>query len=529
MSHRGRWLGAWAVALALAAAACGQKPGVHSPAPPQQVVEIEEEAPAAPQAGETTEPATEQQPSRAAPAPSPAAGLPGRPAAPAGVPGGVAAAGAGPADRTGITEGRILVGLHAPLTGAAAVPLVDIQFGVDLYRKWLAGKGVRVHGREVQIIFKDDQYNPSHAVSVCREMVEKDKVFALIGAAGTDQIQACARYAASVGVPYLSLGVTEKVVSGLRNYFAFSMTYPDQARPLAQLVRNFGGSFTPRPPAGQTYGGGPVLVDRCNEGALGGTACAPSPGAPGPNAPKIGVVYSDTEAFHDARDAFVREMGGGARTYPITKFNISSTDAGSLIQQLKREGVDVAYVLTSPTNWLSILGQANSQQYHPRWIGVGLTMGINTVPQVACTQNRQTFENSLFLSPWFSVHRSEGEPSSAQFAEAWNSYGNGDRNPQLHDLGFALFGFASSLHVMFEAAGADVSRQSFVTALEGLRDASPSNTIKALRVGDIFSRLTFTPTDHFGADQAHLLWASCPLAGTGYWNFFENGQFRTGF
>jgi ABC-type branched-subunit amino acid transport system substrate-binding protein len=73
---------------------------------------------------------------------------------------------------------------------------------------------------------------------VCRELVEQDKVLMLFGVTGSDQITACARYAESAGVPYLSAGVNEDGLTGLRNYFAVSQTYAQQNRTIVGLIKN---------------------------------------------------------------------------------------------------------------------------------------------------------------------------------------------------------------------------------------------------------------------------------------------------
>ena len=198
----------------------------------------------------------------------------------------------GPGDRTGVTDNKVLVGFHAPVTGAASVPLTDIQNGIILLSKYLEDKGKLIHGRVTETLFRDDQYSPSHAVTVCRELVEQKKVFYLVGGAGTDQIVACARYASTKGVPYLSAGVTENTVKNLKNYLAFSPTYPGQAKALVQLIKNF------TPPG--AYPGGKILIDRC----LDDTASQTRPEGPcsdampgGPSEPKVGLMYTDTEGF----------------------------------------------------------------------------------------------------------------------------------------------------------------------------------------------------------------------------------------
>src|SRR5687768_17437137 len=169
---------------------------------------------------------------------------------------------------TGVTGNLIKIGSHAPLTGAAPVPSGSAERGSKLLWEWMKRNKETIHGRDVEAILKNDNYNPSQAVAVCKEMVEKDEVFLLSGLAGTDQIQACARYAASVGVPYLSAGVTETGLTDLYTYFTTSMTYNDQGSLVADfLTRKLGAKSE-----------------------------------------KNGVLMFDTPNFQDAHDGFVEGM-----------------------------------------------------------------------------------------------------------------------------------------------------------------------------------------------------------------------------
>ena len=73
----------------------------------------------------------------------------------------------------------------------------------------------QLFGRKVRVVFRDDEFNPQHAVQVCREMVEQDGAFLLVGGGGADQITACAQYADENGIPYLSAGVNEDGLADL--------------------------------------------------------------------------------------------------------------------------------------------------------------------------------------------------------------------------------------------------------------------------------------------------------------------------
>ena len=135
-----------------------------------------------------------------------------------------------------MTASTIKIGIHFPITGAAPVPSQSFQKGKDLYWNYLKSQDLTINGRNVEVVFRNDEYNPSQAVTACREMVEDEKVFLLVGVAGTDQIQACAKYVASVGVPYVSAGVTEIGFETLPNYFAIWLSYAEQGPLLADLL-----------------------------------------------------------------------------------------------------------------------------------------------------------------------------------------------------------------------------------------------------------------------------------------------------
>ena len=115
-----------------------------------------------------------------------------------------------------------MIGIHAPLTGAAPVPEDSVDKAKDLYWKFIAERG-GIFGRNVRVVFRDDQYNPSRAVAVCREMVEEEHAFLLVGV-GTDQVVSCARYASQAGVPYFSMGGGEAAVATVNATFHLSAT-----------------------------------------------------------------------------------------------------------------------------------------------------------------------------------------------------------------------------------------------------------------------------------------------------------------
>ena len=503
--------------------ACGQKPGVHLSTGQGGVGGVSGGEGLAPGEAGGTDVA-----GGGAAAGGGAGGTGSRSSTAGGAAGGPAAAGgagrfkAGPGDRDGISADLIKVGFHAPINGATPAPLTDLFNGAVLMERYMKDNKKLIHGRAVKLLVKDDQYNPSHAVAVCRELVEKDKVFMLFGGGGTDQVIACAQYAASRGVPYVSAGVTENVVKNFPNYFAISMTYPQQGPLLTQLIQNFD--------AGPN--GGKVLIDRCNDATQ---VCGTTDQG---QTPKVAIVYSDTVGFTDGKTAFVnamRQAGITPMEIKITKYTIASSEATTnVINPLKTAGVDVVYVLSSPTNWINIMNETGTdgtaQQYKPRWVGVGITMGLDLVATLACGRTPSTFQHSLMLSPWFSVRHPNAGTDAGEFGNAWEKHGGDGSDYKGHDLAFAVWGGAVTYSAMMNATGKDLTRSKFMATAETLKNSTAASNLPGLGVKDVYPPLSFTASNHFGANQAHVLWAHC-VDRTGYWDHFPDnlGLFKSGF
>ena len=353
-------------------------------------------------------------------------------------------------DTTGVTNDTIKIGLHAPITGAAPVPQASFEKGKDLYWEWLRRNNVSINGRDVVVVSRNDNYNPSQAVAVCQEMVEEEKVFMLFGLAGTDQIQACARYAESAGVPYLSAGVTETGLTSLRTYFALWMSYKQQGPLLADMV-----------------------VDK-----LGGRG-------------KVnGMVRFQTPNFQDAHDSWISAMGSkGARvTYDrAVPKTAGASDAQTVATELRQRGVDIVYILSSPSWFIQLANAAAQQGYKPQWVGVGITKALDTVANVAC-KNQSSIQNARFLHPVPAF------ADSAKFDPDFRRAGGSD------DIQFGLWGGSKVAGEMLKAPGKDLSRERFIHFAERMR---------SIRTG-VVPPLSFSPSDHFGGSQMHLLRADCP-------------------
>ncbi|MFN2390277.1 MAG: ABC transporter substrate-binding protein [Actinomycetota bacterium] len=362
----------------------------------------------------------------------------------------------------GVTADKIVIGVHAPLTGAVPVPSDSVDKGKDLYYRWLhEEKDLTINGREVEVIIKNDQYNPSTAVSVCKEMVEKDDVFMLSGVGGTDQIAACARYAEGAGVPYVAAGVTEQGISGYRSFFGISMTYPEQ---------------------------GPLLADYMLNKL-------------GARSEKNGMLMFDSASFNDAHDIFKSAFTskGGKIDYDrrVSK-GAGAPDANTRVQEMNLAGIENVYVLTSPVYFAALLKAANAQGYHPQWVGVGISMTFDTVVVTACGDG-PAIDGAKFFSPFPAFIDSNKFDPDFQAAvrkfypQKCGTSGCGD------DFMFLPWWLTKVFAQTLELPGKALTRERFVYLTERARGLQ----------NKIGPTLNFSPTDHFGASQVHVNEARC--------------------
>ncbi|BDV29877.1 ABC transporter substrate-binding protein [Microbacterium terricola] len=84
----------------------------------------------------------------------------------------------------GVTDDTVTIGTHTPLTGPAAAGYSSISAAASAYFAYLNDKG-GVHGRSIEYIVKDDGYNPANTLTVVRELVQEDDVFAILNGLGT--------------------------------------------------------------------------------------------------------------------------------------------------------------------------------------------------------------------------------------------------------------------------------------------------------------------------------------------------------
>lgn len=102
----------------------------------------------------------------------------------------------------GVFDDRIVFGQSAALKGPAAALGIGMRDGI-LAAFHEANTAGGVHGRKLDLISYNDDYEPELAIAKTHQLIDEDKVFALIGEVGTPTSMAVQPITTQQGIPFI--------------------------------------------------------------------------------------------------------------------------------------------------------------------------------------------------------------------------------------------------------------------------------------------------------------------------------------
>jgi branched-chain amino acid transport system substrate-binding protein len=325
----------------------------------------------------------------------------------------------------GVTATEIIFGSHSALSGPVSAWGVGSTEGTRMRFDEVNDKG-GVHGRKIKLIVEDNAYQVPRAVQAANKLINNDKIFAMIGALGT---------------PMNNAVLSDQLQKGVPNLFPFTAAR-SMAEPLHPLKFAQFSTYYDQVRAASKH-----FIEKEKKS-------------------KICTMYQDTEFGHEIRDA-VRDQAKASKlevaseaTYgpqdtefvaPVTKLKSAGCDLvvmGSIIRD-SIQAVGTAKKL----GWADVafVGQAASYDpivaAAPGGIMEGFYSGTGMPYAYADTSSDQ-------IKAWAAKYkeRTKQEPNSA-----------------------AQYGYvgADLIVQVLEAAGKDLTRAKFLTALEAVKDYKP--------------------------------------------------------
>jgi len=245
------------------------------------------------------------------------------------------------ASTPGVSDTEIVLGMQLPQTGAASPGYNKVDDAIRAYFDYVNSKG-GVNGRKITLVVKDDTYKAGLTVSTASALINKDKVFAMVGSVGTQTHISVIKDINRRGIPDLFVN------SGYSGFYTDPKKYPT----------TFGG-------LGTYVAEAKILGKYIKETYAGKT---------------VGILYQT--------DDFGRNTVEGLATAGVTftakktaATFIAGTQGGGLdaqMQQLKDNNVDVVVVGAVASAYAAAVGSALKIGYKPQFVVISVGSDATT-------------------------------------------------------------------------------------------------------------------------------------------------------
>ncbi|MGO9558094.1 MAG: ABC transporter substrate-binding protein [Acidimicrobiales bacterium] len=236
-----------------------------------------------------------------------------------------------PVSTPGVTANQIVLGTTTPLTGPAAPGYSLIAPAANAIFQYVNAHG-GIYGRKIKFDILNDQYDPTLTVSMTRQLVQADNIFATVGGLGTPTQLAVQSYLNSQKIPQLFIASGCACWSNPTTYpesFGFQPNYIVEGKILGQYVtKHFAGE-------------------------------------------KVGYLYQDDEFGMDGvkgLDQYIPKGSiSGEQNYQGTAAGLAA-GLGAQIDALKASGAKVVVLYTIPAATALALLAAAEVHYTPQWV-----------------------------------------------------------------------------------------------------------------------------------------------------------------
>jgi len=367
----------------------------------------------------------------------------------------------------GITDTEIILGADVPLAGAMGAVYATIPQAVEAYFKYINDTEGGVCGRKIVYKVEDNQDDPAKGIEVVRKLVERDKVFAIVGSLGDSPHPAVWDYLNENGVPDILVSV------GTHMFGADPEGHPwtVQMIPSNKIEGTFFGQYI-------------------------------SENLPGK---KVAVFYPNIQQGFDhlqgVKDGLDPEKN---KIVSEQSYEVAAVSISSQVVNMKNAGAEVVTTVASPGFTAQAMREAGRQGWHPQWFLSYINsdeMMFSFVSPPELLDGAISFQ-ALKLAAW------KDEPAVAEHHRIMSEYGG--PNPS----NFTVYAQALA-EVAVEALKRscdNLTRQGLMDAVESIEDFHSD-----LLLDDV--NISFSDTDHTAFQTGHMLRAVVEN-GKGRWEYF---------
>ena len=301
----------------------------------------------------------------------------------------------------GISAAEIVIGTHQDLSGPIKVWGVPVSNGMKMAVEEVNAAG-GIHGRKIKLILEDSGYDPKRAVLASQKMVERDKVFAMVGPMGSPTVLASQDILFDAGVLQLF------PLTAAEFTFKFDPAKPQERLKFSNLL----------PYVESTRAVVKYMVE-----------------AKGFKKPCI--MHQDDEYGKNVLDGFNQQVAAMKLTpASITSYKRGASDFSAQVAKMKSDGCDVVVLGTVIRETIGAMGEAKKLGWDVTFLGATPT-NVLEVPALGKDAVEGLYAAAAFEIPYEDTAKGKVKDWLANYKKMFGSDANtqADHRLQLrHDL-----------------------------------------------------------------------------------------------
>src|ERR1700761_1831833 len=322
----------------------------------------------------------------------------------------------------GISAGEIVIGTHQDLSGPIKGWGVPVSNGMKMAVEEINTAG-GIQGRKIKLIVEDSGYDPKKAVLASQKLIERDKIFAMVGPMGSPTVLASQDVLFDAGVLQLfPLTAAE---------FTFKF---DPAKPQERLKFNNLLPYVESTRAALKY-----MIDWKN-----------------PKKPCI--MHQDDEYGKNVLDGFNQQLAAmKLQPASVTSYKRGASDFSAQIAKMKSDGCDLVVLGTIIRETIGAMSEAKKLGWNVTFLGATPT-NVLEVPTLGKEAVEGLYSASGFEIPYEETAKGKVKDWLVNYKKMFGT----DANTQ------AIIGYNEVKNFFFFAtkAGKDLTGQKMLDALE---------------------------------------------------------------
>jgi branched-chain amino acid transport system substrate-binding protein len=322
----------------------------------------------------------------------------------------------------GISATEIVLGTHQDLSGPIKGWGVPVSNGMKMAVDEVNASG-GINGRKLKLVVEDSGYDPKKAVLATQKMIERDKIFSMIGAMGSPTV-----LAAQDAV--LDAGITQ-----LFPLTAAEFTYKfDLAKPQERLKFNNLLPYVESTRAAVKY-----MVENFKS-------------------QKPCIMYQDDEYGKNVLEGFEKQVDAmKMKAASVTSYKRGASDFAAQVSKMKADGCDLVVLGTVIRETIGAVGEAKKLGWDVKFLGA-TPVNVLEIPVLGKEVVEGLYAAAAFEIPYEDTAKGKVKDWLANYKKQFGS----DANTQ------AIIGYNAIMTFAHYAkeAGKDLTGQKLLDSLE---------------------------------------------------------------